>query len=263
MLNLALLFYFCATLLLSWSWFSQVKLSNTLRHNFGVSFASLGIIAQSFGLYFYIYAGPQINLSILVILTLLLAIVTFFLVISNLFFRHIPLLPAILLTNIGFTASVILLHPAYQQDNYADATVTLHIILSLAAFACVAIAFIYALQMRFIHARLKSKAKLADVINLPPLMSVEKLMLKMVTLGVSLLGFSLLSGFLYTNHMFTAGYGHKTLFSIGAFCTLLVLVIGERIRGWRITTMISLSGLSLLMLSVGYFGSRIVKELIL
>lgn len=98
---------------------------------------------------------------------------------------------------------------------------------------------------------------------MPPLMTVEKQLYHLIIIGFILLSLSLVTGFIFLEDMFGDGKGHKAILSIIAWVVYAVMLWQQYTVGCRIRTAViySLSGASLL--SLAYFGARIVKELIL
>tara|TARA_Y100001949_G_C15699533_1_gene206051 strand:- start:60 stop:509 length:450 start_codon:yes stop_codon:yes gene_type:complete len=139
----------------------------------------------------------------------------------------------------------------------------IHISLSLFAYCTLVIAFLYALQMSYITYRLKQKGAALLHSSLPPLMLVEGILFKLILAGTCLLSVSLLSGFIFLEDMFNKTYAHKTVLSISALVVYLILLVGQKLRGWRGRQVIILTVLGVLLLSLAYFGSKLVKEILL
>jgi len=95
------------------------------------------------------------------------------------------------------------------------------------------------------------------------LMTVEKQLYHLILIGFMLLSLSLVTGFIFLEDMFGNGQGHKATLSIMAWIVYAIMLWQQYTVGCRIRTAViySLSGAGLL--SLAYFGARIVKELIL
>jgi ABC-type uncharacterized transport system permease subunit len=78
-----------------------------------------------------------------------------------------------------------------------------------------------------------------------------------------LLTVSLVTGFVFLENLFAQHLAHKTILSMAAWGVFAVLLWGRMVHGWRGQTAIrwTLSGFAALLL--GYFGSKVVLELIL
>jgi ABC-type uncharacterized transport system permease subunit len=124
------------------------------------------------------------------------------------------------------------------------------------------IAAMYAIQLWFIQNKLKKKQMMMSP-AMPPLMTVEKQLYHLIIIGFILLSLSLVTGFVFLEDMFGDGKGHKAILSIIAWVVYAAMLWQQYTVGCRIRTAViySLSGAGLL--SLAYFGARVVKELIL
>jgi ABC-type uncharacterized transport system permease subunit len=138
-----------------------------------------------------------------------------------------------------------------------------HLTVALLTFSATLLASLYAVQVQAINYLLKQRRPLAINEWVPPLMQVEGVLFKLIIFATILLTGSLLSGLLFTADLFAAGTLHKTLLSFVAwflFVGVLVARFAFRMRGKRISfgTIIAT-----FVLSLAYFGSRFVQEVIL
>ena len=111
--------------------------------------------------------------------------------------------------------------------------------------------------------RLKEKKASLLHSSLPPLMMVEGILFKLLTVGTILLTLSLISGFVFLENMFAQGQAHKTILSILAWLVFSIELFGHFKFGWRGKPIIFATIAGSLLLSLAYFGSRFVKEIIL
>jgi ABC-type uncharacterized transport system permease subunit len=101
-----------------------------------------------------------------------------------------------------------------------------------------------------------------------PLLTLERLTFRFVTAGFVLLSATLLAGLLFSEQLYGAAgrawkWDHKTTFSVLAWLTFAVLLIGRARFGWRGRTArrVLYAGSALLLLA--YVGSRFVLEVVL
>lgn len=178
--------------------------------------------------------------------------------------------PMMVLVTSGFAALLILLllltpnSSAFYTQGVVSTSLPLaiHIILSVAAYCVLVIASLYALQFHYIDSKLKAKT-LALNSYLPPLNVVENQHFKLMSLGVILLTAALATGFAFLDNMWASGYAHKTILSLIAWAIFVTLTIGHKLYGWRghNSSIATVAGAAIL--SLGYFGSRFVKEILL
>jgi len=137
-----------------------------------------------------------------------------------------------------------------------------HIVLSMAAYCVLVIASLYALQFRYIDAKLKSKTLKLNS-HLPALNSVESQQFRLMTIGVFLLTLSLATGFTFLDNMFSREFAHKTVLSMVAWLMFVILTLGHKHYGWRGNNSAIVTVLAAVILTLAYFGSRFVKEILL
>jgi len=138
-----------------------------------------------------------------------------------------------------------------------------HIIIALLAYSILSIASLFALQLAYLDHRLKKHKLPLTKINMPPIMTLEKSLFQFIFIGFILLSCTLLTGFIFLDDMFAQGKAHKAALSIVAWVIYGVLLWGHYKEGWRgrLTVYVTIIGSSLLTLA--YFGSRFVREIIL
>ncbi|MGB2881084.1 MAG: cytochrome c biogenesis protein CcsA, partial [Rhodoferax sp.] len=100
-----------------------------------------------------------------------------------------------------------------------------------------------------------------------PLLTLERLTYRFVAAGFVLLSATLLAGLLFGEVLY--GYGHawhwdhKTVFSVLAWLTFCVLLIGRAAFGWRGKRAVNVLYIGSGLLLLAYVGSRFVMEIIL
>ncbi|MDP6264478.1 MAG: cytochrome c biogenesis protein CcsA, partial [Pseudomonadales bacterium] len=120
-----------------------------------------------------------------------------------------------------------------------------------------------ALLLAFENRQLKRKGSFSLLKALPPLQTMESLLFELLWVGLIILTLSILTGFLYLEDMFAQHIVHHTLITLASWVVFVILLWGRHQLGWRGRTAIgwTLSGFGLLAL--GYFGSKLVAEIIL
>lgn len=138
-----------------------------------------------------------------------------------------------------------------------------HILVSMLAFSFLNIAALQSILLALQEWRLRTHHMSRFSRSLPPLQTMEALLFQLIGAGFVLLSVSLLTGFVFLENLFAQHLVHKTVLSIAAWLVFAVLLWGRIVHGWRGQTAIrwTLSGFAALML--GYFGSKVVLELIL
>lgn len=185
------------------------------------------------------------------------------LVLSTFFIKQWSLLP-VTYSFAGLCALLMLISPSsYAVQVYEQAPMLLHIALSLSGYGCVVIALLYALQMRYIHMQLKEKNLALTKLDLPPLLQVEKWVLRLIYIGSVFLLFALISGFATLESMLGKEYIHKTVLSALALLIFVSMLFWQRYKGLKPNTILATTGLGVFILTLGYFGSRLVQDVLL
>ncbi len=148
-----------------------------------------------------------------------------------------------------------------------------HIALSTLAYGSLTIAAFHAVLMAMQESRLHSlRAAGASsswfgliVDRLPALLTMERLLFRLIGIGFVLLTATVLSGVFFSEELFGKPFRleHKTVFTMLSWVLFGVLLTGHYWRGWRGRTALSftLSGFATLLLA--YVGSRFVMEVVL
>ena len=146
--------------------------------------------------------------------------------------------------------------------NSSSVALFVHIVLSMAAYCVLVISSLYAIQFRYIDAKLKSKT-LSLNSHLPPLNVVEGQHFRLLSVGLVLLTLALVAGFAFLPDMFAKEYAHKTGLSMLAWLMFTVLAFGHKAYGWRGNKSVIVTVCASLVLTLAYFGSRFVREFLL
>ncbi|MFY8273127.1 cytochrome C assembly family protein [Pseudoalteromonas sp. SSDWG2] len=160
-------------------------------------------------------------------------------------------------------ASLFMPHHVVVQDINLEVGLVAHISLSLLAYCVLIIATLYAVQFYFIDKRLKQKDLAIVYSHLPPLMVVERQLYQLVTVGTALLSIAIITGFIFVEAMVSKEYAHKTILSIIAWAVFAAVVFGRHLQGWRGKSSVVTIMVGAGILTLAYFGSRFVQEVIL
>ncbi|ALO35686.1 cytochrome C assembly family protein [Colwellia sp. MT41] len=257
--SLAFLLYILATLAIVTRLFHPKGPNLTLV--LSLATAAIAIHAFNDGLLFF--SQDSINFNLPNVISLVSLIITVVVTLVALRFKVNLLLPVVY----GFTGLwqlvILFLPPIESIPLVVEKFVLLsHISFALIAYCILIIATLYAFQVTYINLKLKRK-NLTAVAHLPPLMQVEKQLFSILTLGTVILFVSQVIGFVFLDDFLAKKNAHKTVLSLLAFATYSLILWGHFQKGWRghrvLVLMISASGL----LTLAYFGSRLVKEFIL
>ncbi len=139
----------------------------------------------------------------------------------------------------------------------------IHISLALFSYSTLMIATLYTLQVTWLHRRLKIKKQWTPNPNIPPLMAIERQLFNIIAIGNTLLTITLISGLFSIHDLFEQGKLHKAVLSFLAWIVYSVLLWGHYRQGWRGKRVMWFSLTGATLLTLAYFGSRLVKEFII
>jgi ABC-type uncharacterized transport system permease subunit len=142
-----------------------------------------------------------------------------------------------------------------------SAWLPLHWAFGMAAYGLIAAAVVHAWLM--LRTERAIRQGLSQEVGLP-LLTLERLTFRFVAAGFGLLSATLVAGVWFSETLYAhVSWNHKTVFSILAWVTMGVLLLGRWRLGWRgktaARTLYAAAGLLLL----GYVGSHFVMEVLL
>lgn len=229
---------------------------------------SFVLVSVAIGLHLIILNGdifiePGQNMSMLNVASLISWLISVTMLAASFSLPNTILLPVVF----SFTGLLVVLNSIVPDTHIMHINVQpallVHISLALFAYAVLGIALLYALQLSYINMRLKEKNASLLHSSLPPLMAVEGILFKLLLVGTTLLTLSLVSGFMFLGDMFAKEQAHKTVLSIMAWIVFTGVVVGHFKFGWRGKPIIGATIVGSVLLTLAYFGSRFVKEIIL
>lgn len=92
----------------------------------------------------------------------------------------------------------------------------------------------------------------------PPLMTVERHFFTLTMVAQGLLTVALVTGMIYLHNFFAPEHIHKAIFSFIAWIVYNILLLGQWKLRWRGNRVLIYSISGMILLSVAYFGSRMV-----
>lgn len=145
-----------------------------------------------------------------------------------------------------------------------------HIAVATLAYSTLTIAAFHAVLMALQESRLHTRGEgggfLSSALDqLPALLTMEKLLFRMITLGFVLLSLTVLSGIVFSEELFGKAlkWDHKSVFTLLSWILFAALLAGRHFRGWRGKTALSFTLAGFATLLLAYVGSRFVLEVVL
>ncbi|RZI41700.1 inner membrane protein YpjD [Herbaspirillum sp. HC18] len=147
-----------------------------------------------------------------------------------------------------------------------------HVAIAILAYSTLTIAAFHAVLMAVQESRLHTHPNASQggwlsmaIDRLPALLTMEKLLFRLIGFGFALLTLTVLSGIVFSEELFgiPIKWDHKTVFTMLSWILFGALLAGRIWRGWRGKTALrfTLTGFATLLLA--YVGSRFVLEVVL
>ncbi len=140
-----------------------------------------------------------------------------------------------------------------------------HLLISMGAYSLFTIASLHVMLMAILERRLHAGALPPSLRNMPPLLTMETLLFRIIAAGFVLLTLTIASGVLFSEELFgkPARFSHKTVFGVLSWLIFGALLGGRMIYGWRGRTAVRWTLAGFLTLVLAYIGSKFVLEVIL
>ena len=147
-----------------------------------------------------------------------------------------------------------------------------HVAVAVLAYSTLTIAAFHAILMALQESRLHARAVPAAsswfggaLDQLPALLTMEKLLFRLIWIGFVLLSLTVLSGVVFSEQLFGRAlrWDHKNVFALLSWILFAALLVGRYLRGWRGKTALRFTLAGFATLALAYVGSRFVLEVVL
>ena len=149
--------------------------------------------------------------------------------------------------------------------NAGSVAFRLHFLMAMLAYSLFTLAALHAILMATAEKNLHRGRISPLLAGLPPLLTMEALLFRLIHVAFILLTLTLLTGIFFSESLFGKAltFNHKTVFAFLSWVIFAALLAGRHLRGWRgrIALRWTLAGFAALLLA--YVGSRFVLEVIL
>jgi ABC-type uncharacterized transport system permease subunit len=153
-------------------------------------------------------------------------------------------------------------HPLANTNLFAFKA---HLTAAMLAYSLFTIAMLHAVLISQVEKRLHHPTLPRILRSLPPLLTMETLLFRMIAIGFVLLTLTLASGIVFSEEIFGKAwqFNHKVLFGFISWGVFAVLLWGHHFYGWRgrVAVHWTMSGFAFLLLA--YIGSKFVLEVLL
>ena len=154
---------------------------------------------------------------------------------------------------------------AHALPNTELAAFRIHLLIALLAYSLFTIASLHVALMALLERRLHDGTLTQVLQKLPPLLTMEALLFRIIWAGFILLTLTLASGVVFSEELFgkAAPFTHKTVFGVVSWLIFAALLTGRHIYGWRGRIAVRWTLTGFLALVLAYIGSKFVLEILL
>ncbi len=141
----------------------------------------------------------------------------------------------------------------------------LHMLMAFMAYGLFTIAALHAVLIAVAEKHLHKPAPSRIVASLPPLLTLENLLFRMVEGGFLILSLTLVSGMFFSESIYGHAFPmtHMTVFGIASWLIYAALLTGRKFYGWRGRTAIFWTLAGFIALLLAYVGVKFVLQVIL
>ena len=223
------------------------------------------LAVQGYGLYQGLFGagGMRFSFSFALSLMLWLAVLIYWL---ESFRSRMDGLQPMVLPLAALSAAAPAVFPQLRVVGHAGAWgFQVHFLAAMLAYSLFTLSALHAVFMGFAERKLHQRAVNKSLSSLPPILTMEALLFRMIFTAFCLLTVALVSGVMFSEVIFGKAvvFDHKTLFAFASWAIFAALLVGRRVYGWRgrIALRWTLAGFMVLLLA--YMGSRFVAEVLL
>ncbi len=225
----------------------------------------VALLLQGAGIYAGLFGagGMRFSFSFALSLMLWLAVLIYWL---ESFRARMDGLQPMVLPLAALSAALPAIYPQLRVVAHADAWgFKLHFLTAMLAYSLFTLSALHAVFMGFAERKLHQRALTKSLSSLPPILTMEALLFRIIVVAFVLLTVALGSGVLFSESLFGKAVmiDHKTLFAFASWGIFAALLVGRHAYGWRgrIALRWTLAGFTVLLLA--YIGSRFVAEVLI
>lgn len=225
----------------------------------------LPLALHGYLLYDNLWSTGALNLGLMHALSLILWLTILVYWLAH-FFYPLASLKTLVLPLAGVGAMLPFIFPSSRAISQAGSwAFDAHVLAAMLAYSLFTIAALHAGLMSLVESSLHRARLPALLRDLPPLLTMEILLFRIIAAGFVLLSLTLISGAIFSEQIFGRAwqFNHKVLFGFISWLVFGVLLAGHHFYGWRGRTAVSLTMSGFALLVLAYIGSKFVLEVIL
>lgn len=225
----------------------------------------LAIMLHGAGLYALLFPGGAMHFGFSYALSLMVWLALVFYWIEN-FYARLEGLQTLAMPMAAICTLLPLAFPGqHLLANAGSPEFRAHFMMAMLAYSLFTLAALHALLMAAAEKRLHKGRLSRALAGLPPLLTMEALLFRLIAIAFVLLTLTLGTGVMFSETLFGEAFrvDHKTIFAFTSWLLFGALLVGRHFRGWRGKIALRWTLAGFLTLLLAYVGSRFVIEVLL
>lgn len=223
------------------------------------------LIVHGYILHQTLFMAGEMNLGLVYVLSLILWLTMLVYWVARFFYPIASLQTLVMpLAAIGVLLPALFPETAPRLNN-TSVVFDAHIIVAMLVYSLFTIAALHAGLMSFMEKRLHRATLPRLLQSLPPLLTMEILLFRIIGAGFVLLTLTLASGMMFSEALFGRPwqFNHKILFGFISWGVFAGLLAGHHFYGWRGRRAVHWTMSGYVFLLLAYIGSKFVLEILL
>ena len=154
---------------------------------------------------------------------------------------------------------------AHMLAQHTSWAFNVHVLVAMLAYSLFTIAALHAGLMSLVEKRLHHAALTPILRAVPPLLTMEILLFRIIGTGFILLTLTLISGMVFSEQIFGKPwrFNHMVVLGFVSWGVFAVLLLGHHFYGWRGRTAVRWTMSGFVFLVLAYLGTQFVLEVLL
>jgi len=265
-LQLYVITFFAYSLLAVYFWRAQTTGKiDTLNGGMIGHMVVIPLVLHAYLLYGNLFSEGELNLGLVNAVSLILWLTMLVYWVAR-FFYPIASLQALVLPLVAGSVVLPVLFPTlHPRVNGLSFALEAHILAAMFAYSLFTIGVLHAGLMSIVEKHLHHATLPRALQGLPPLLTMEILLFRIIGAGFVLLTMTLASGVIFSDQLFGKPwqFNHKMLFGFISWGVFAVLLLGHYYKGWRGRTAVRWTVSGFVFLLLAYLGTQFVLEVLL
>ncbi|MGB4812421.1 MAG: cytochrome c biogenesis protein CcsA [Methylophilaceae bacterium] len=226
---------------------------------------ALALVLHGWLLYTHLFSSAGLNLGFYLALSAILWLTVLIYWLVSLKHPLYSLQAFVLPLAAVFAFLPVLSQQSYYVEIEGAQLLLIHVGVAFIAYSLFTFATLHAMLMMIAERSLHQKKTFIQLPSFPPLLVMEKLLFRVISIGFVLLTLTLISGVFFSEQLFgkAAKFNHKTIFSVASWLIYGWLLFGHYQYGWRGKKATNLTLIGFVLLLLAYVGSKFILQVLM